>query len=115
MPGTGAGGVLGIAHETVSGTYLAPVIFVPIRNESVHYVQETVFRRPIRASASVIGVADGNARVEGDISMEAYEDVVAYFMHASRATVAKTGTASPGFTYTFTGNALAIPARTMSI
>ena len=115
MPGTGAGGLLGVALETVAGTYLAPTDFVPIKSESIHYMQETVWRRPIRQTASIYGSSDGNARVEGDISMEAYEDIVAVFLHAARTTVAKTGTASPGFTYTFKGTALAVPTKTMSI
>jgi hypothetical protein len=114
MPGTGAGGIVGIALETVSGTYLAPTKYVPVRSESVHYVQETVWRRPIRASAAVIGSSDGNSRIEGEMSMEAYEDVVALMLQTARATPVKTGT-SPNFTYVYTGNALAIPAKTMSI
>jgi len=113
MPGTGAGGFLGVALETTSGTYLAPTKFVPIQNESLKFIQETIYRRPIRASADVIGAVDGNARVEGDISMEAFEDIVALFLHAARTTVNKTGTAS--FTYTFKGAAIAVPAKTMSI
>lgn len=115
MPGIGAGGFVGIAHETVSGTYLAPVLYVPVMNESIGYVQDTIWRRPIRQSADVVGAVAGNARVEGDISMEAFENAVAYFMHVSRAGVTKTGTASPGFTYVFKGNSNAIPSRTMSI
>jgi len=115
MPGTGAGGFLGVALETVAGTYLAPTDYIPIKSESIHYMQETVWRRPIRQTASVYGSSDGNARVEGDMSMEAYEDIVAILLYAARTTPAKTGTASPGFTYTFTGNALAIPSRTLSI
>jgi hypothetical protein len=115
MPGTGAQGFLGVALETVSGTYLAPTDFVPIESESLQYIQDTVWRRPIRQSADVVGAVPGNARTEGDISMEAMEATVAVFMHAARATVAKSGTASPGFTYTFTGSANAIPAKTMSI
>jgi hypothetical protein len=115
MPGTGAGGFLGVAPETVSGTYVAPTKYVPIQNESLRYLQDTIWRRPIRASADVVGAVDGNSRVEGEVSMEAFEDVVAIFLHSARVSVNKTGTASPGFTYTFTGSAIAVPARTMSI
>src|SRR3954451_20985768 len=108
MPGIGAGGFVGVAHETVSGTYTAPAEFIPVMSESVGYVQDTIWRRPIRQSADVIGAVAGNARVEGDISMEAFENYVAYFMHIARAGVTKTGTASPGFTYVFKGNSNAI-------
>jgi hypothetical protein len=115
MPGTGAQGFLGVALETVAGTYTAPTLFVPIESESLQYTQDTIFRRPIRASADVVGAVPGNARVEGDIGMEAFEHVVATFLHAARTTVAKTGTASPGFVYTFKGSAVAVPSKTMSI
>jgi hypothetical protein len=114
MPGTGAGGMVGVALETVPGTYLAPTDFIPIRSESIGYLQETVWRRPIRQTASVFGSSDGNSRVEGEISIEAYEDIVAILLQTARATVVKSGTASPGFTYAYTGNANAIPNRTAS-
>jgi hypothetical protein len=107
--------MLGVALETVAGTYVAPTLFVPIESESLQYIQETVWRRPIRQAADIVGSVPGNARVEGDIAMEAFEPVVAMFLHAARTTVAKTGSASPGFTYTFTGSAAAVPAKTMSI
>jgi hypothetical protein len=115
MPGTGAQGFLGVALETVAGTYTAPTDFVPIDSESLQYIQETVWRRPIRQSADIVGSVPGNARVEGDLSMEAIESTVALFLHAARTTVVKSGTASPGFTYTFTGSANAVPSKTMSI
>jgi hypothetical protein len=105
---------MGVALETVAGTYVAPTQYIPIESESLQLTQDTIFRRPIRASADVVGAVPGNARIEGDISMEALESTVALMMHASRATVVKSGTASPGFTYTFTGSANAIPAKTMS-
>lgn len=114
MPGTGAGGFLGVAQETTSGTYLAPTLYVPIQNESLKWVQDTIFRRPIRASADQVGAVQGNGRVEGDISMEAFENVVALMLYAARTTQAKTGT-TPNFSYVFTGSAVAIPAKTLSI
>lgn len=114
MPGTGAGGFLGIALESTSGTYLAPTKYVPIQSESLSYQQDTIWRRPIREAADNMGGVAGNSRIEGDISMEAFEDIVALFLHAARATVTKTGV-SPNFTYEFVGNALAIPAETLSV
>jgi len=111
--GVGASGVLGVALEAVSGTYLAPVKFVPFNSESLMYQQETNFRRAIRNSPDVNYAVPGNAHVEGDIEMDATEDVVVWFMYASRMTVVKSGTTN--LTYTGTPNANATPAKTMSI
>lgn len=112
--GVGAGGIMGIALETVSGTYVAPTKYVPFNNESLNYTQETNFRRVIRNSPDVSYAVPGNAHIAGDIEMDALDDIVPYFMNASRMTVVKTGT-TPNFTYTGTPNALATPAKTMSI
>jgi hypothetical protein len=112
--GTGAQGFLGIAPEVTSGTYIAPTKFIPIESESVQWVQDTVWRRPIRASADIVGAVPGNGRVEGDISMEAFEDVVAIFLRAARTTMTKSGT-TPNFSYVFVGSAAAVPTKTFSI
>lgn len=115
MPvGIGGNGFVGIAPETVSGTYVAPTKFVPIQNESLTRPQETIFRRAIRQAVDVLGGVAGNAHVEGDISMEAFEDIVALFLCGARATKTKTGT-TPNFAYDFVGNSLAIPSNTISI
>jgi hypothetical protein len=114
MPGIGAGGFMGVAIETTPGTYLAPTKFVPIMNETLQYQQETIWRRPIRQSADIVGAVDGNVHVEGDISMEAFEDVVAVMLYAARTSVVKTG-AGPNYVYTVTGTAAAIPVKTLSI
>jgi hypothetical protein len=111
--GIGGGGFVGIALEATPNTYLAPTKFFPITSESLKYVQDTRWRRPIRQNVDVLGGIPGNVSIEGDIAMEALEDVAAMFHHASRATVVKSGTTN--FTYTFTPNALATPARTLSI
>jgi hypothetical protein len=111
--GVGAGGIMGIALETVSGTYTAPVAYVPFNSESLTYQQETNFRRSIRNSPDVTYAVPGNAHTEGDIEMDATADAVAYFMNASRMDVVKTG-AGP-YVYTGTPNANAVPAKTMSI
>lgn len=114
MPGTGAGGFLGVALETTSGTYLAPTKFVPINSESLQWLQDTIWRRPIRQSADIVGAVDGNGRVEGDVSMEAFEDVVALCLRAARTTMTKSGT-TPDFSYEFKGSAIAIPSKTLSV
>jgi tail tube protein len=112
--GTGAQGFLGFAVETAPGTYTAPTNFVPVMSESLKIVQETNFRRPIRQSADIIGAVAGDRHVEGDITMEAFEDVVALFLDCARTTSATSGT-TPNFIYTFTGSPNATPAKTMSI
>lgn len=112
--GIGAGGFMGIALEATAGTYAPPTKYFAFESESLAFTQETNFRRPIRKSASIIGAVDGNARVEGDISMEAFEDVVPYFLYCARVGIVKTGS-SPNFTYTATPTAAAVPTKTMSV
>lgn len=112
--GIGAGGFMGIALEATPGTYQAPTKYFAFESETIAFTQETNFRRPIRKSPSIIGAVDGNARIEGDISMEAFEDVLPYFLYCARTSIAKTGS-SPNFTYTVTPTAAAVPVKTMSI
>lgn len=112
--GIGAGGFIGIAHEVTAGLYVPPTKFFPFRSESLKLTQETIWRRPLRAIADVLGSIGGNSRVEGDVIMEAMDDVAPYFHYCSRATVVKTG-AGP-YNYVFTPSASATaPLRTMSI
>lgn len=113
-PGIGASGILGIALETVSGTYTAPTNFIPFESESLNFVQETIWRRPIRQSADVVGAVPGNVHVEGDIGFEAISNSVAIILQAARHTVVKTGASAP-YTYTYTPNANAIPSKTLSL
>jgi hypothetical protein len=114
----GASGVVGIAIEAVEGTYQAPTKFIPIRRESLNWVQETVWRRPIKGVADIVGAADGNGRVEGDIEMEVFTDVMPYFLRASRGELVQvtTGIAPDEVhTYTFTPNHAATPPATLTI
>lgn len=113
-PGIGASGVLGIALEAVSGTYVAPTKFVPFLSESLQYQQATGWRRPIRNTPGLVGAISGNAQVTGDVVIESLADVLPYFLMASRCTVEKTGAAAP-FTYDFTPSPNAIPTKTLSI
>jgi hypothetical protein len=96
-----------------SGTYYAPVKFFPITSESLQYQQATNFRRPIRKSADIIGAVAGDSHTEGDIEMEALEDVVVWFLYATRNTIVKSGTTN--YTYTTTPTPNALPTRTLSI
>lgn len=113
-PGIGASGIMGIALETISGTYTAPNKYVPFMSESLTSTQATIWRRPIRQTADIVGAVPGNFNVEGDLQIEAMEDVVPYFLHAGRHTTVRSGT-TPNFTYTFTPSPVAIPTKSLSI
>lgn len=112
--GIGAGGILGLAPEVTAGTYVAPTKFVPILSESVAWQQETVWRRPIRGVADVLGAVASNGHVEGDIEIEILDDTFAHFMHAMRNTVAKTGVGPYVYTFTPAHGAEATP-KTLSL
>jgi hypothetical protein len=112
--GIGAGGIIGVAFETVSGTYTPPTKYIPILNETLEYKESNNYRRPIRQSAAQIGVVPGDFDVEGTITMEATEDTCIYFTETSRAVGIKSGT-TPNWVYTYTPTAVAIPPRTLSV
>jgi hypothetical protein len=111
--GIGAAGIGGLAFEVTPGTYVAPTKFFPFNSEMLKVEQQTIYRRPIRQSADIIGAVPGNYHPSGDIDMEALEDVVMYFLYASRTSIAKSG--STNFTYVVTPTAAAIPGRTLSL
>jgi len=112
--GIGAGGILGIALETVAGTYVAPTKFIPFNSESLQYMHDTQFRRAIRASADETWAVPGNAHTEGDLEMDALDDIVPYFLMCARTNTVKSGS-TPNFIYTATPTGAAVPAKTMSI
>lgn len=113
-PGSPAGALPTTNTAFNSGVYTAPTKYVPFISENLTSVQQTIFRRPIRQSADVIGAVPGNFNVEGDLSLECMEDISIYFLYASRVNIAKTGT-TPNYTYTITPSPAAIPPRTLSI
>lgn len=110
----GASGILGIAPEAVSGTYLAPTKFFPFESESLKWTQDNRERTGIRNTPGLLGMIRGDGHVEGEITFDATVDVVAWFLLASRCTYTKTGTA-PTITYVFTPAPNAVPAKTLSI
>jgi hypothetical protein len=112
-PGSPAGAFPTISTATNAGTYSAPAKFFPIMSESLQYQQATNFRRPIRKTADIVGAVAGDVHTEGDIEMEALEDVVIWFLYATRSSIIKTGTTN--YTYTATPTPAAIPTRTLSI
>lgn len=115
--GIGAAGYVGVAVETVANTYTPPTLFVPVMSESLSYAQETQWRRPIRQTASITGAVDGDVRVEGDISMEAFGPVLPLLLQAARTSVTKLPAtpATPPYTYEFIPTDDAVAAKTLSI
>lgn len=101
MPaGLGGGGSVGLAFETVMGTYVAPVIYVPILNESLRYTEDKYYSEQLRQQTIVSDVKSSYYHVEGDIELEVDPRDHIYWLYASRHTIAKSG-AGP-FVYTFT-------------
>ncbi len=94
MPaGLGGGGKVGLAFETVMGTYVAPTIFVPILNESLRYTEDKYYSEQIRQQTIVSDVKPSYYHVEGDVEMEVDPTNHPYWLYASRHTPTKTGTA----------------------
>lgn len=114
MVDIGASGFVGIALEDNSGEYEAPTKFFPIRSEGLQWTQDTFWRRVIRGTVDVIGAAPGTGNVEGDVEMELLDDVLPYFLLASRGILAKGGT-DPDFEYEFTPSHGALAPNTLSI
>lgn len=108
----GASGIVGIARESVSGTYLAPEFYLPVRNESINFVNEVQYTRPIMQVADQVHAVEGPQRVEGDLEMELFPDALVYLMAGTRMDLTKAG-AGP-YTYTYKPNANATPASTLS-
>lgn len=96
------------------GTYVAPTKFFPFNSESIAVTEQTVWRRPIRQSADIIGAVAGNFNPEGELQLESLEDVVLWFLWASRTSIVKTGSA-PDYTYTITPTPAAVPNKTLSL
>lgn len=95
------------------GTYTAPTKYFPFNTESLKFDQATVWRRPIRQSVDVLSGVPGNVHINGDIEMEALEDVLIYFLLASRVAADKTG--STDLVYTFDPTPNATPLLSLSL
>lgn len=113
-PGSPTGAFPTLNTASNSGVYVAPTKFVPFMSESLTSVQSTIWRRPIRQSADIIGAVPGNFNVSGDISIEGMEDCIIYFLFGSRMSIAKSG-GPTNWIYTCTPTANAIPNNTLSI
>jgi hypothetical protein len=109
----GASGIVGVAAEVTPGTYVAPAFYIPVRSESLNFINEVQFTRPIMGVADQVHAVKGPQRVEGDIEYEVLPDALVYLLKGSRTTLVKTG-AGP-YTYTYTPTAAATPTTTLSL
>lgn len=97
----GGAGTVGIAFETVLGTYMAPTKWIPVRSETLDNLEDKVWRKNIRGVADISGAIQGYRHVAGDIVFEVSNDVLVYFLYASRTLPSRTGVGAP-FAYVFT-------------
>lgn len=111
--GVGASGFVGVAVEAVAGTYVAPTHYLPLRNESLQFQQDTQWRRPLRGIADVAGGLQGYSHVEGDLELEVIPSIWPQLLRSARMTCVKTG-AGP-YVYTWSPSQVATPAKTMSV
>jgi hypothetical protein len=112
--GAPAGALPTVNTANAPGTYTAPTKWFSFNTENLKKVQDTVWRRPIRMTVDVAGAVPGNVHIEGDLEQEVFEDIIPYFLYCARGDIVKSGS-NPNFVYTFTPNANATPARTMSL
>jgi hypothetical protein len=100
QPGIGATGFVGVAFETVKGTYVAPYAHVPVLSESLKYTEDKYYSQQLRQQVIDSQVTPGYYHIAGDIEMEVDVHFLPYFLYASRHTCVKAG-AGP-YTYNYT-------------
>ncbi len=98
--GIGATGFVGVAFETVKGTYVAPFAHVPVLSETLKYTEGKYYSQQLRQQVIDSQVTPGYYHIEGDIEMEVDVHFLPYFLYASRHTCTKGG--SGPYTYDFT-------------
>jgi hypothetical protein len=98
---------LGIAKESVIGTYLAPTVFLPFTKADYEDMFTEIKDTSIRANDSVLqGMYQGPAEADWGIDLMAYPDVVGHFLRgvigpdtvAVGASTTMTGTTTVGAT-----------------
>jgi|SRR3990172_7873940 len=100
MPaGLSGSGWLGLALESVKGTYVSPTVYIPIISESFRYVEDRYYSPQIREDTIVSDVKQGYYHIEGDFELEIESKFLPYLLYCTRHTITKTG-AGP-FVYTF--------------
>jgi hypothetical protein len=101
MPaGLGGGGKVGLAFETVMGTYVAPTVFAPVLNEDLQYREDKYKSEQIRQQSIHFDVKPAPYHVEGPVELEVDVNNLPYWLYASRHNIAKTG--SGPYEYKFT-------------
>jgi hypothetical protein len=96
----GGAGWVGIGFETVLGTWVTPLKYIPIRSETLQVSENKQYRMNLRGTADRTGALPSYTHVEGDIVFEVNPEFLPYILYCARTTPAKTG--SGPFTYTFT-------------
>ncbi len=87
MPaGLGGGGAVGLALETVMGTYVAPTVWCPILSEGLRYTSDNYYSPQLRQQTIVSDVKLSYYHTEGDIRMEVDPNFIPYWLFASRHT-----------------------------
>jgi hypothetical protein len=90
-PGLGGGGSVGVAFETVMGTYVAPTVFVPVLSDTLEYTSEPYRSAQIRQQSIYTEAKPSYYHVEGDIELEVDPNNIVYFLYATRHLITKTG------------------------
>jgi len=98
--GIGATGFVGVAFETVKGTYVAPYAHVPVLSESLKYTEDKYYSQQLRQQVIDSQVTPGYYHIAGDLEMEVDVHFLPYFLYASRHTCTKAG--GGPYTYNFT-------------
>lgn len=105
-PGLAGGASVGVAFETVMGTYVAPTVFVPVLSDTLEYTSTPYRSAQIRQQSVYTDAKPSYYHVEGDIELEVDPNNILYFLYATRHTITKTG-AGP-YTYKFVPNSAAV-------
>src|SRR5687768_11308706 len=105
-PGLGGGGSVGVAFETVMGTYVAPTAYVPVLNEGLAYTEDKYLSEQIRQQSIHTEAKPSYYHTEGDIELEVDPRFILYFLYAGRHTVTKTGVGP--FVYKFVPNSAGV-------
>lgn len=98
-PGLGGGGSVGVAFETVMGTYVAPTVYVPILSEGLEYTEDKYLSEQIRQQSIHSDAKPSYYHVEGDIEMEADSNFLPYFLYAGRHVITKTAGPPPVYKF----------------
>jgi hypothetical protein len=84
--GLSGAGWMGIALETVKGTFVPATVFVPIISESFKYTEARYLSPQIRQQVVFSDVKQGYYHIEGDIECEVDAATLPYFLFCSRHT-----------------------------